>query len=241
MQMRLQKLLAMNGFGSRRSIEAAIDNGEIFVDGKLATLGCKASADSKIVWNNRIVKLASDYDASIDTPRLIMYHKPVGQVCSRVSENGCETVFSSLPKLYKQRWVSVGRLDINTSGVLLFTTDGDLANKLQHPSANLKRTYMVRFHGEINDEIVNKMLKGVHLGDGEFGMFSDVEVRTISKTNSWMKVSLTSGKYREVRRICDILGLQVNRLIRIAYGHYELPQSLRPGSFIDIKLPENMR
>jgi 23S rRNA pseudouridine2605 synthase len=230
---RLQKILAERGIGSRREIEAWIVAGQIFVNGKLAVLGTKATnADQITVQGNLVPPSRANYNA---TPRVILYHKPVGEICTRSDPQGRNTVFASLPKLQGQRWISVGRLDINSSGLILFTTDGDLANKLMHPKANIEREYAVRVLGTLSNEALRKVTTGVTLSDGTQAKFLSAKFVGGSGANSWYHVTLTQGRYREVRRIWESQGLRVSRLIRIRYGDLKLPRTLPEGKFIDIE------
>lgn len=230
---RLQKILAERGVGSRREIEAWIVAGQIFVNGKLAVLGTKATNADQITLQGKL--LPAKRSIATTKPRVILYHKPVGEICTRSDPQGRNTVFSSLPKLHGQRWISVGRLDINSSGLLLFTTDGDLANKLMHPKANIEREYAVRILGTVSEEVQRKVTSGVTLSDGTQAKFLTAKFVGGSGANSWYHVTLTQGRYREVRRIWESQGLRVSRLIRIRYGSLKLPRTLPEGKFVDIE------
>ena len=244
---RLQKFLARFGVASRRKIEEMINAGEITVDGKVAELGCKVTEHSKIVIAGKKFTLntrASDREGinpgEIDT-KLIMYHKPIGEICSKDDPQGRPTVYDYLPKLRNSRWISIGRLDINTCGLLLFTNNGDLANKMMHPSNNVEREYLVRILGEVPDAILKKLLTGVQLEDGSAKFKS---IATLKKTNAsannWFKVVLMEGRKREVRRLWEAVDCKVNRLIRIRYGNYSLPRDLPPGRYMELAVDEDL-
>lgn len=229
---RLQKVLAQRGLGSRREIEGWIVAGKVLVNGETAALGCKVNPTDIIKIDG---KLLSNLPAkNLTRQRIILYNKPEGEICTRKDPEGRATVFESLPKLTGQRWVAVGRLDINSSGLILFTTDGELANKLMHPSANIEREYAVRVYGKITPEIIKNVTTGVTLNDGTQAKFSSVRVGGSSGVNAWYNVILHEGKYREVRRIWETQGITVNRLIRIRYGDITLPKDLEPGDFLEL-------
>ena len=229
---RLQKVLAQLGLGSRREIEGWIEAGKVQVNGETAVLGCKVVARDIISVNGRVI--SQNTQAGPAKHRFILYHKPVGEICTRSDPEARATVFASLPKLVKQRWVAVGRLDINSSGIILFTTDGELANKLMHPSANLEREYAVRVLGTVTNAMLKNMSTGVTLDDGNKAKFTQIKFSGGSGANSWYHVVLTEGRYREVRRIWDTQGIKVNRLIRIRYGDYKLPRDLAPGQYLEL-------
>jgi 23S rRNA pseudouridine2605 synthase len=232
MSERLQKVLAQRGLGSRREIEGWISAGKILVNGEVAVLGTKVTDQDVISVNGRV--LASQVSPHQVKQRLILYHKPIGEICTRNDPEGRPTVFASLPKLRGQRWVAVGRLDINSSGLILFTTDGELANKLMHPSANLEREYAVRVLGAVTKEILQNITTGVTLEDGSQASFDSVNFVGGSGVNSWYNVILKEGRYREVRRIWETQGIMVNRLMRIRYGEYILPKDLDAGRYLEL-------
>ncbi|MGJ8662261.1 MAG: pseudouridine synthase [Marinicella sp.] len=224
---RIQKTLARCGLGSRRQIEAAIKLGQITINREPVTLGQKLKIGDKISWKNRTWMVESDQLM----PRVLMYNKPLGQVTSRNDEKDRPTVFDGLPRLKGQKWLNIGRLDINTSGLLLFTTDGDLANHIMHPSANIDREYACRIFGDVTKEIINNLLSGVELEDG-MARFSDIQAAGEGEekgANSWFHVAIMEGKNREVRRLWESQGVQVNRLKRVRYGGVFLPKGLRKG------------
>lgn len=233
---RLQKVLARAGHGSRRQVEAWIREGKITVNGKLAELGISVSGTDRIKIDGRSVSTATGPDT---IPRTLVYHKPAGELTTRKDEAGRPTVFDNLPRLRHGRWISVGRLDFNTSGLLLVTTDGELAHRLMHPSWEVEREYAVRILGEVHDEVLQRLLDGVVLDDG-LASFSSIQDAGGAGANHWYHVILREGKNREVRRLWESQGLQVSRLIRIRYGPVELPRSVRAGRFRDLD-PEETR
>lgn len=229
---KIQKVLARTGLGSRRQIEEWIKAGRVEVDGQLAELGDRISIRSKIKVDNKPIKLLFDKE-SIGTTRLILYHKPVGEICTRHDPEGRRTVFDSLPELTQGRWVSIGRLDINTSGLLLFTNDGELANRLMHPSRQIDREYAVRLRGHVNEYVLNRLLLGVKLEDG-LAKFDRIEEGGGSGANQWYRVIVKEGRNRIVRRLWESQGITVSRLMRVRFGPVSLDKSLSPGQWIDL-------
>jgi len=226
-QERIQKTLARNGLGSRRQIEQAIKLGQITINNNLGELGQKLSPGDRIVWKNR-VWLVEDSQVK---PRVLMYHKPEGLVTTRQDELGRPTVFDRLPKIKGQKWLNIGRLDINTTGLLLFTTDGDFAHHMTHPSAGIDREYACRIFGEVDDDMIERLLAGVELEDG-LANFSDIqraEEDREGSANHWFYVAIMEGRNREVRRLWESQGVQVNRLKRVRYGGVFLPKNLLQG------------
>lgn len=227
---RLQKLLAHAGLGSRRKLEADIAAGSLIINGRVAVLGDKAANGDRIRYGEKryrvVLSARRDY-------RLIAYHKPEGRVTTRSDEQNRPTVFEHLPRLKGSRWVAVGRLDINTSGLLLFTDNGDLAHGLMHPSSEVEREYACRIRGPVSDEDVRKLHDGVELEDGH-ARFQRVWFDGGTDNNQWFRVVLSEGRNREVRRLWMALGYQVSRLIRVRYGPVELPAYVRAGKFIDV-------
>ncbi|MFP1684189.1 23S rRNA pseudouridine(2605) synthase RluB [Alloalcanivorax sp. C16-1] len=236
MSEKLQKVLARTGLGSRRELEAWIANGRISVNGKVATLGDRVEPEDTIRVDGRIIPVKAEEDV---IRRVIVYHKPAGEVCSRNDPQGRPTVFDNLPRLQGLRWVQVGRLDINTTGLMLFTTDGELAHRLMHPSNGFVREYAVRVRGDLTDEKRRAMLDGVLLEDG-VSRFDSIEDAGGGEdaANHWHKVSLTGGKYREVRRLFQSQDLEVARLIRIRFGDLTLPSDLRMGRWKELTADE---
>ena len=230
MSERIQKVLARAGYGSRREIERWIEQGEIKVNGKLATLGDQISLDDRVLIRG---KPASIKQSERSRPRVIAYHKPVGEVVSRHDPEGRATVFEHLPRIQSGRWIAIGRLDLNTSGLLLFTNDGELANRLMHPSHEVERTYAVRVKGEVTLEILNRLQAGVELDDGP-ASFERIEDSGGSGLNHWYHVTLKEGRNREVRRLWESQGLMVSRLMRIAFGSITLSRTLKEGRWMEL-------
>jgi len=228
---RLQKLLAAAGLGSRRSVEQWIRDGRITIAGRVAQLGDRASSEDEVCLDGRKLDLNP---AQLSARELLLYHKPLGEVTTRSDPQGRPTVFERLPQPTNGRWITVGRLDVNTSGLLLFTTDGELAHRLMHPSSEIEREYLVRVRGRPQPGLIQQLLNGVELDDGtarfdrvtqEIGDGEPSEV-----INTTFRVVLHEGRNREVRRLWQAVGLEVSRLLRVRYGPIELPRDLRPGS-----------
>lgn len=228
---RLQKVLANAGLASRREIEKWIDAKRIKVNGKIAIPGTRVTNKDKIFIDDKLVYMNNDELIN----QTIAYHKPAGQICSRNDPEGRDTVFSHLPKLKNQRWISVGRLDINTSGLLLFTTDGELANKLMHPSSEIEREYAVRVLGEVSNTMIKKLTDGVKLNDG-MAKFKSVKEAGGEGANHWYNVILTEGKNREVRRLWEAIGIKVSRLMRIRFGEIKLNRALQAGNWEELTM-----
>jgi len=231
---RIHKILADHGIGSRRGIESLIKQRKVKVNGELATLGQLVSEHDIFEVEGRTVRL-SKKDPS--KKRILMYNKKVGEISSRNDPDHKKTIFDSLPKLKSGRWVSVGRLDINTSGLILFTNDGSLANQLMHPSSNIEREYIARVHGHVTDQILNNLMKGVKLEDG-FAKFTDVQGGRKGNTNQWFAMVIMEGRTREVRRLWESQGLEISRLKRVRYGSLFLPASLKQGAFKELSKSE---
>lgn len=230
----MQKWLAQQGLGSRREIEQWITAGEVLINGEPAILGSKVSATDRITVRGKAVAT----NTSVPQHQVILYNKPEGEICTRSDPEGRRTVFASLPHLKNQRWVAVGRLDINSSGLIIFTTDGELANTLMHPKANIEREYAVRVLGTVTPKILHNVTHDIVLDDGITAKFNQVKPVGGKGANLWYNVTLPQGRYREVRRIWESQGLQVSRLIRIRYGKYKLPKDLAPGQFIELDYQE---
>ena len=226
---RIQKLLAAAGVGSRRGIEEWIRAGRLTVNGQLVKLGDRASATDRFELDGKALQVSAAEQAGPADTAILMYHKPVGEVTTRHDPQGRPTVFERLPSPPSGRWVVVGRLDTNTSGLLLFTNDGALAHRLMHPSFEVERRYLVRVRGTPGPELQSRLLKGVMLEDG-LAQFSHVEPQGRSEGHSWYQVILHEGRNREVRRAFEALGHEVSRLKRLSYGPYVLPDDLPPGN-----------
>ncbi|NUF27294.1 23S rRNA pseudouridine(2605) synthase RluB [Gilliamella sp. ESL0254] len=229
---KLQKVLANLGHGSRREIEAMIIAGKISVDGKIAILGDRVdvNASPKVRINGHLVPLRSKEK---EVCRVLAYYKPEGEICSRNDPQGRATVFERLPRLKNARWINIGRLDINTSGLLLFTTDGELANRLMHPRHEIEREYAVRVFGKITDQQIFQLRKGVQLEDGP-ASFKSIKVQGGDGINQWFNVVITEGRNREVRRMWEAVEVQVSRLLRIRYGNITLPKGLSRGTWMEL-------
>jgi 23S rRNA pseudouridine2605 synthase len=225
---KLQKVLARAGYGSRREMERWITAGRIAVEGKIATLGDRVDSQARIEVDGKEVEAAGK-----QTTRVLLYHKPPGEVCSRKDPKGRKTVFDRLPKLSTGRWISIGRLDYNTSGLLLFTTDGELANVLMHPSSNIEREYMVRVRGEVSEETLNTLKKGVQLEDG-MARFTDIQDGGGEGSNHWYYVVIMEGRTREVRRLWESQECEVSRLKRTRYGSVFIPSQVKQGMWIEL-------
>jgi len=231
---KLQKVLARAGLGSRRQIEGWIVQGRITVDGVIATLGDRVDSNVKVAVDGRPVIQPQSRSTKC---RVLIYHKPEGEICSRSDPEGRPTVFENLPHLRGQRWVAIGRLDINTSGLLLFTTDGELAHRLLHPSYEIERQYAVRVLGKVDETILKRLRVGVELEDG-FAAFTDIQDAGGNGANHWYHVTLKEGRQREVRRLWESQGVIVSRLIRIRFANIQLPRLLRPGRSQELELEE---
>lgn len=232
MSEKLQKVLARSGHGSRRELEAKIAAGRISVNGQIATLGERIEADATVRIDGHEVSIKPVEDVVC---RVLMYHKPEGELCTRRDPEGRPTVYDRLPRMQGARWVAVGRLDVNTSGLLLFTTDGELANRLMHPGHQIEREYAVRVFGEVTDEMLRKLKKGVQLEDGP-AAFKEIKRGGGEGINQWFHVVLTEGRNREVRRLWESQGVQVSRLMRVRYGSIPLEQGLPQSGWGELPL-----
>ena len=232
---KLQKVLANAGLGSRREMEKWIEQGRISVNGTVATLGDRVESEDQIRVDGKQINRQKQSSVC----RVLMYNKPEGELCSRKDPEGRPTVFDRLPNIPDGRWIAVGRLDINTSGLLLFTNDGELANRLMHPKHEVEREYAVRVFGEIEPGMLNRLKKGVMLEDGE-AKFTTIRERQgdDESLNSWFNVTLSEGRNREVRRLWESQGVQVSRLIRVNYGPLELKKRLPQGGWVELELDD---
>ncbi|MGH8120205.1 MAG: 23S rRNA pseudouridine(2605) synthase RluB [Gammaproteobacteria bacterium] len=223
---RIHKFLAQAGIASRRQVESWIKAGRITVNGKVAQPGDRITAADKVRLDGELLHAA----APSAKTRILAYHKPAGEVCTRSDEKGRPTVFAALPSIRNGRWINIGRLDINTTGLLLFTNDGKLANRLMHPSGEMEREYAVRVFGEVKKETLNKLLKGVQLEDGR-AAFDSIHDAGGQGRNHWYHVVIREGRNREIKRMWESQGVTVSRLMRVRFGPYQLPRTLRPGEY----------
>lgn len=233
MSEKIQKVLARAGLGSRRELERLVADRKISVNGKIIEVGARVEEGDVIRVNGNIIK-ESLWDER--PTRVLLYNKPEGEVCSRSDEKGRATVFDKLPKMKTGRWIGVGRLDVNTTGLLLFTTNGELADRLMHPSYEVARDYMVRIYGIPQESHIEAMLNGVELEDG-FARFTSIRAQGGDGgegRNVWFRVSLNEGRNREVKRLFESQGFTVSRLHRIQFGPIEVPRSLRMGKFREL-------
>ncbi|NMG54064.1 23S rRNA pseudouridine(2605) synthase RluB [Aromatoleum aromaticum] len=226
---RLQKVLAQIGLGSRREIEEWVVAGRISVNGLPAELGQKIGPGDRVKYNGKLIPLRF----TVRTPRVLIYHKPEGEIVSREDPEGRPTVFERLPILRKGRWIAVGRLDFNTSGLLLFTNDGTLANRLMHPRYELEREYAVRLLGQLDDEQLESLKTGIQLEDG-LARFTSISDEGGEGANHWYRVTLSEGRNREVRRMFEAVGLTVSRLMRVRYGPVTLSSRLKRGMWMEM-------
>ncbi|EHJ92930.1 23S rRNA pseudouridine(2605) synthase RluB [Vreelandella boliviensis] len=231
---KLQKVLARAGLGSRREMEAAISAGRVKVNSQVAKLGDRVEARDKVSFDDRPVTLRPEEEVP---RRVIMYNKPEGELCTRKDPEGRRTVFDRLPRLKGERWIAIGRLDINTSGLLLFTTDGELANRLMHPSTQVEREYAVRVMGEVKREHILAMVDGVMLEDGP-ARFTDVQEFGGEGINTWFHVVILEGRNREVRRLWESQALTVSRLKRVRYGNIFLDKRAKAGEWVELTQDE---
>lgn len=234
MSEKLQKVLARLGYGSRREIEALIAQGRIEVNGVVAKIGDRVEGPINVKIDGRAI------DTKVSTTpkvRVLMYHKPVGQVTTYSDPQDRPTVFQKLPRVDHGKWLYVGRLDINTSGLLLFTNDGEMANKLMHPSSNIERVYACRVFGNVSESQIETLTHGVRLDDGP-AKFERVVFVGGEGRNQWFNVTLKEGRNREVRRLWDSIGLLVSRLMRISYAGIDLDPKLKEGQYRELSVDE---
>ncbi len=227
---RIQKVLARGGVGSRREIEGWINEGRLKLNGMVVKLGDRLKAGDHLLLNDRVVNWEK---FSVQPTRVLLYHKPAGEVVTRRDPQGRPVVFTQLPKLSTARWIAVGRLDINTSGLLLVTNNGELANRLMHPSSQVEREYAVRVLGEVSDATIEKLKKGVELEDG-VAKFDAINYYAGEGANKWYYVTVSEGRNRLVRRLWESQAITVSRLIRVRYGPIVLPERLKTHSFYEV-------
>lgn len=223
---KIQKVLARRGLGSRRGIEVWIAEGRVTVNGRVAKLGDRITTKDRVTLDSKPVR---NLDQKLRT-RVILYHKPVGEVCTCNDPQGRNTIFKNLPPLVNARWIVIGRLDINTSGLLLLTTNGELANRLMHPRNQIERTYAVRVLGEVEKQQLNQLRTGIMLEDG-VAKFDYLREAGGEGANRWYHATLREGRNREVRRMWEALDFQVSRLTRISFAGIGLPRSIRAGKW----------
>lgn len=225
---KLQKLLAHAGYGSRREIETWISLGRISVNGKRAKLGDRASSSDRLLLDGKLLNLRPQGSQQI---KVLSYHKPEGQICTRKDPKGRPTIFDELPAIPNGRWVSVGRLDINTSGLILLTNNGELANRLMHPSTGVEREYLVRIRGRASEDTIQTLTKKGVMIDGKIARFDSIVSADLAEegTNHWYRVVIKEGRYREVRKLWGELGHTVSRLKRIRYGTVKLTRDIKLG------------
>ncbi|MGZ5054821.1 MAG: 23S rRNA pseudouridine(2605) synthase RluB [Methylobacter sp.] len=227
---RIQKVLARGGVGSRREIERWISEGRLKINGKPVGLGDRLKEGDRLFLNDRIV----NWEKFVEQPtRVLLYHKPVGEVVTRRDPEGRPVVFTQLPKLAVSRWIAVGRLDINTSGLLLVTNNGELANRLMHPSTQVEREYAVRILGEVSDATLARLKEGVELEDG-MAKFDDIHFFGGEGANKWYNVIVAEGRNRLVRRLWESQQVVVSRLMRVRYGPVVLPERLKARTFYEL-------
>ena len=233
MKERIQKVLSREGIISRREVERLIKQGKIKVNAKKAVLGLPISKEDLIEVDNKRIEITQTNQIL----RALMYNKRVGEISSTRDPQGRTSIYESLPRLTKGKWISVGRLDINTSGLMLFTNNGNLANRLMHPSSNLEREYIARIRGKVNSDHIERLLQGVDLDDGR-ASFSDIQPGRKGKTNQWFAMVIMEGRTREVRRMWESQGFTVSRLKRVRIGGLFLPANLKQGNYKELSKKE---
>ena len=229
MKERIQKILANEGIVSRRQAENLIREGRIKINGEEAILGMSISRRDLIEIDGKVVEISE----GTNPLRVLMYNKKVGEISSTKDPEGRPSVFLALPKISKGKWISVGRLDINTSGLMLFTNNGELANKLMHPSSKIEREYVARIRGQVEPDHIRRLLEGVNLEDGK-ACFSDLQPGRKGKSNQWFAMVIMEGRTREVRRMWESQGFSVSRLKRVRIGGLFLPANLRQGNYKEL-------
>ena len=233
MKERIQKILSSEGIVSRRQAENLIREGRIKVNGLEAILGVSISRHDLIEIDGKKIEISEGNKAL----RVLMYNKKLGEISTTKDSQDRPSVFQSLPKIINGKWISVGRLDINTSGLMLFTNDGKFANKLMHPSSNIEREYVARIRGKVEADHIRKLLEGVTLEDGK-ASFSDIQPGRKGKTNQWFAMVIMEGRTREVRRMWESLGFAVSRLKRVRIGGLFLPANIKQGNYKELSEKE---
>lgn len=234
MSEKLQKVLARAGKGSRRELEKMIANGEVSVNGKIATLGVRVEPSDSIRLNGHIVSIE---ESEQQICRVIAYHKQEGELSTRKDPEGRDTIFDRLPKIRNARWIAIGRLDTNTSGLMLFTTDGELANRLTRSKMEIEREYAVRTFGEVEDKTIQHLRAGVQTDEGMANL-TKIKLQPGEGLNRWYHVILNNGRDRLVRKMWEVEEVQLSRLIRLRYGNIVLEKSLPRGGWQDMNLDQ---
>jgi 23S rRNA pseudouridine2605 synthase len=227
---RLHKLLALAGFGSRRDMEKLIESGRVSVNGHIATVGAAVIASDTVKVDNRVVHLP--FEAEL--PQVLLYHKPEGEIVSADDPEGRASVFDKLPRIKQGKWIAIGRLDINTSGLLIFTNSGELANRFMHPRYEVEREYAVRILGELSDEQLLQLTQGIELEDG-MASFNSIHLTGGEGANKWYQVVIKEGRNREVRRLFEAFHLPVSRLMRVRFGPINLPPRVKRGTMLKLE------
>jgi 23S rRNA pseudouridine2605 synthase len=227
---KLQKMLAAAGLGSRREMETWISAGRVSINGVTATLGERVSPGDRVLVDKRPVKMSFD----VELPRVLIYHKQDGEIVSRDDPKARKTVFDALPRVRNGKWIAIGRLDFNTEGLLIFTTSGELANRLMHPSFEVEREYSVRIMGEMSQEQMKSMTAGIELDDGK-AYFERIAEMGGEGSNRWYQVIIKEGRNREVRRMFEKVGMMVSRLIRVRFGMVNLPPRIKRGQMLELE------
>lgn len=229
---KLQKMLADAGVGSRRGMEKLIEEGKVTVNGHPATIGMRVAADDVVKVEGRRI-----FRSKAKLPRILIYHKPEGEIVSRDDPEGRASVFDRLPPARGAKWLAIGRLDFNTGGLLIFTTSGELANRMMHPRFEVEREYAVRLLGQLTTDQMKKLTTGIVLKDGE-GKFESIEPEGGEGANRWYRIVLREGRNRIVRRMFEAIGLTVSRLMRVRFGGFVLPSRLKRGQFAELPSEE---
>lgn len=233
---KLQKLLAQKGLGSRREMEELIAAGKVTLNNQIAQLGDRAGTGDVIRIGRRTIRVHVEEEL----PKVLLYHKPEGEIVSRDDPQGRPSVFDKLPHLRSSKWIAVGRLDFNTSGLLIFTNDGVLANRLMHPRFEMEREYAVRILGELTEEQMEQLTTGILLDDGQ-AAFTYLAEEGGEGANRWYRVILKEGKNREVRRMFEAVGVMVSRLMRVRFGPVNLPPRIKRGQWLELDEKETRR
>jgi len=230
---KLQKVLAAAGFGSRREMEEWISSGRVSVNGEVATLGTRITEEDRVLADRRPVR----WPFGLALPRVLIYHKPEGEIVSRDDPGARQTVFDNLPRIKNGKWIAIGRLDFNTEGLLIFTSDGELANRLMHPSFAVEREYAVRIMGELTREHMQQLTSGIELDDG-LARFERIMEEGGDNSNRWYRVVIREGRNREIRRMFAEVGMMVSRLIRVRFGVVNLPARVKRGKMMELDVKQ---